>query len=271
MTPPAGLTAIATQTGVGLGLFYAVVKFFDTVGDRLSEDTRLEIAVWLLDLKSAPRMEKWPATFAKLFDRVFGKRHLSFRCFWRSGVASFCAIVISSATYFLTIHESLIRDAAAIVVFSLFACCVNLVPDYLSLLETRYCLRKLATRDSVVLIALLFIGDLVVTGVIAWVPFNMMYVFEGFIVGGFWGNPVPFEPGLLVALFFFPAFFTSLWLWLYAGSGLLLKGARRVDVGFRWFNSHFDIEKKPLQSIGLVAGAIVAVVYWGLAAVMRIV
>jgi hypothetical protein len=50
--------------------------------------------------------------------------------------------------------------------------------------------------------------------------------------------------------------------YLYAGSGFLLKAARRFDIGFAWFNRHFDIEKKPLQSIGLVAGAIVAVVYW---------
>jgi hypothetical protein len=59
-----------------------------------------------------------------------------------------------------------------------------------------------------------------------------------------------------------PVFFTSIWLWLYAGSGFLLKAARRFDIGFDWFNRKFDIEKKPLQSIGLVAGALVAVVYW---------
>lgn len=61
-------------------------------------------------------------------------------------------------------------------------------------------------------------------------------------------------------LWYFPAFFTSIWLWLYAGSGFLLKAARRFDIGFDWFNRHFDIEKKPLQSIGLVAGALVAFV-----------
>ena len=61
------------------------------------------------------------------------------------------------------------------------------------------------------------------------------------------------------------AIFTSIWLWLYAGSGFLLKAARRFDVGFEWFNRKFDIEKKPLQSIGLVAGSIAALVYWGAA------
>jgi hypothetical protein len=53
--------------------------------------------------------------------------------------------------------------------------------------------------------------------------------------------------------------------WLYAGSGFLLKAARRFDIGFQWFNRKFDIEKKPLSAIGLVAGALVAVVDWGFA------
>ena len=62
-----------------------------------------------------------------------------------------------------------------------------------------------------------------------------------------------------------PAFFTSIWLWLFAGSGCLLTVARRFDIGFAWFNRHFDIEHKPLQAIGHVSGAIVALVYWGVA------
>ena len=47
----------------------------------------------------------------------------------------------------------------------------------------------------------------------------------------------------IAILFVFPAFFTSVWLWLYAGSGFLLKAARRFDIGFQWFNRRFDIEK----------------------------
>lgn len=65
MTAPATLTAIGTQIAVGGGLFYGVVKFFDRVGDRLNEDTRLAIAVWLLGVKTTPKMQGWPDTFAK--------------------------------------------------------------------------------------------------------------------------------------------------------------------------------------------------------------
>jgi hypothetical protein len=54
-------------------------------------------------------------------------------------------------------------------------------------------------------------------------------------------------------------------------SGLLLKFAEQFVLGLGWFNRHFDIEKKPLQSIGLVAGALVAVVYWAAVIVSRMV
>ena len=70
---------------------------------------------------------------------------------------------------------------------------------------------------------------------------------------------------------FYPAFFTSIWLWLYAGSGFILKAARRFDIGFGWFNQHLDIEKKPLQSIGLVAGVLVAMAYWAAVIVSKVV
>jgi hypothetical protein len=69
----------------------------------------------------------------------------------------------------------------------------------------------------------------------------------------------------------FPMFFVSSWLALYGISGFLLRCAHRFDIGFQWFNRTFDIDKKPLQSIGLVAGVLVAVVYWAAVIVSRIV
>jgi len=69
----------------------------------------------------------------------------------------------------------------------------------------------------------------------------------------------------------YPAYFDSIWLWLYAGSGFLLKAARRFDIGFGRFNRKFDIEKKPFSAIGLVSGALVAVMYWGVAIAIQLV
>lgn len=67
-----------------------------------------------------------------------------------------------------------------------------------------------------------------------------------------------------------PAFLPSLWVWLYASSGLVLKVARRFDLGFDWFKRHLDVEKKPLQSLGLVSGVLVSLTYWTIALVSRI-
>jgi hypothetical protein len=69
----------------------------------------------------------------------------------------------------------------------------------------------------------------------------------------------------------FSLFLTSGWVWLYVVAGFLLIASRRLDLGFDWFNGHADIEHKPLQSIGLVAGSLVAVVYWSAVVVSRVV
>ena len=80
---------VLTQIAVGLGLLYAIDKFFKLVEEKLSDDTKLEIAVWLLGVKIEQKAEPWPETFARVFDRVFGTKHLSWKCFWRSCLASY--------------------------------------------------------------------------------------------------------------------------------------------------------------------------------------
>jgi hypothetical protein len=59
-----------------------------------------------------------------------------------------------------------------------------------------------------------------------------------------------------------PAIWTSIVLWLYGLSGLVIRIIQRLDLGFDWFNRTFDIEEKPLSAIGLVAGSFVALFYW---------
>jgi hypothetical protein len=172
----------------------------------------------------------------------------------------------------------------------------NLVPDYISLLETRWMLRKMSKANGRLRLLLADASITMVIGVIGGLIADMSY-----IIVLTWRYPgkcgavglyncvvddvshyflelrVALEShvNLLqdLSMLFLPylcaAFFTSIWLWLYAGSGFILKAARRFDIGFDWFNRKFDIEKKPLQSIGLMAGALVAVVYWAAVIVGR--
>src|ERR1700693_1618744 len=86
-SPPGQLVAGGVLAGI-------VWKFFERVEAVLNDHTKLEIAVWLLGVKVGGKVETWPDTFAKVFDRVFGERHLSWRCFWRSATVTMIVLLV---------------------------------------------------------------------------------------------------------------------------------------------------------------------------------
>jgi hypothetical protein len=282
LTVNIGLPPVVGQWVAGGVLAGIVWKLFERVEAVLTENTKLEIAVWLLGVKVGQKVEPWPETFAKVFDRVFGTKHLSWKCFCRSSIASYGALCIVKfweqflhPTY--ASSASLFERATETLWYGFWG---NVLPDFVSLLESRYVLHfmKRATKGFALIGWLL--SDAVLTSGIALTVTHVMLAY-------FWVGDDPKQWSWTITAFrnhfvdsrqlntalslVIPAFFTSIWLWLYAGSGFLLKAARRFDIGFEWFNRKFDIEKKPLSSIGLVAGALVAVVYWGAVIVSRVV
>jgi hypothetical protein len=288
----------------GAALAGIVWKFFERAESVLNEGTRLEIAIWLLGRKKfGPKVQPWSDTFARVFDRVFGEKHLSWKCFGRSCIASYASVGILLSVAVLIgleplktlgfINETEFRISESVVVVALlYGLFFNVIPDYLSLLETRYVLNRLKATRSILAVAVWLVIDLYITSVIATLTCllgldtlalaeakrqfgSSVIVHHDLLDDVLFALFRSFHPlhryRLSVVLWYFPAFFTSIWLWLYAGSGFLLKAARRFDIGFDWFNRRFDIEKKPLQSIGLVAGALVALVYWLAVIVSRVV
>lgn len=259
------------QLAAGGVLAGIVLKSFERMEAVLTDNTKLEIAVWLLDRKKlSPTFQSWPDTLAKVFDLVFGAKHLSWKCFMRSAVASLATTAASVLIYSVNIHEFRSDDLwRAVPYFGAVGTVITLLFSYPALLVTRWCLRQMARHDTPLQIAAFLGLGFVATTVIALIPFGVVLSLD-FIVSFDRGEPL-FELGFVVAwLFVPPLFYTSVWLWLYASSGFLLKAARRFDIGFEWFNKHCDIEKKPLQSIGLVSGAIVALVYWAVVIIHRV-
>src|ERR1700677_1973595 len=86
-SPPGQLAAGGVLAGI-------VWKFFERVEAVLTENTKLEIALWLLGVKVGQKVEPWPDTFARVLDRVFGKKHLSWGCFVRSAVATYFSMLV---------------------------------------------------------------------------------------------------------------------------------------------------------------------------------
>jgi hypothetical protein len=299
-SPPGQLAAGGVLAGI-------VWKFFERVGGVLNEQTNRDIGRWIR-VKSfetgivADEAANWPDTFGKVFDSIFGKRHLTWFCFWRSAGTSLILAFISFGIMFqnvigrVSLH-SLIADVELLALFYPLLFVTNVIPDYLSLLETRKVLWLISRTRNTWLRIMRIVFDGAATIVIAAWGAAIFAVINSFIrqthpftwqhgLGviltypvllvrngkGFFGELLRSDEGLSLAyVMILPAFVTSIWLWLYAGAGFLLKAARRFDIGFDWFNRRFDIEKKPLQSIGLVAGALVAVVYWAVVIVSRVV
>jgi hypothetical protein len=300
-SPPGQLAAGGVLAGI-------VWKFFERVEAVLTDQAKKEIAHWLRvkNWESTVLIEEyanWPETFAKVLDRLFGSKHLSWTCFRRSCIASLLLSLFAYVWFMpslLIIFPSwrIVATVTAKFILPIIGT-VAIIPDYLALLVKRFMLNamKRSSRSSV------WVGcmclDVILTvylcafgvlfyqkGVlyfraglpspllynlhVLWHPIELYELFDDFVVTvtvknlttDLEANATEMMPYFTIYLI--PAFFTSMWLWLYAGAGFLLKAARRFDVVFQWFNRKVDIEKKPLQAIGLVAGALVALFYWGL-------
>jgi hypothetical protein len=371
------------QLAVGGTLFYGVQKFFKEVEEKLTDNTKLEIALWLLGVKVGPNVEPWPETFAKVFDRVFGTKHLSWKCFRRSCLATLTSCVIIAvglAAYLHPIYVPYSGEQHPTIDYVLFVPMLGVIAaiylclfDYVSLLETRFALGLLQRWSSWYIVLIVLVADVIVTGVTGGVPADLtlglkLHPFRTFSQRVVDDERIPvrlkrslererldvlagrsklaeiekqlneldresvnlnarmrkvgsgkierqkaadidkqrfdlegersrvsrkdlteldkeiaaqdsiqksgyMKKVLLLQAFslWLPTFFTSIWLWLYAGSGFLLKAARHFDRYLGWFNRILDIEKKPLSSIGLVAGSIVAVIYWSAVIVVWII
>jgi hypothetical protein len=262
-SPPGQLAAGAVLGGI-------VWKFFKNVGDVLNDKTNKEIARWLRVKHFetgivAEEAVNWPDSFAKVFDRVFGEKHLSWKCFFRSGVASYTLVVLvviylNSPRYSVSLDDLIILGFVG-----------NVIPDYISLLETRSVLTLMRRTESALVWTIWLAVDFLLTSLIgllaAHVLLSVMWVGSdprnwNWSFATIRNHFTDFRQANSARTFFVPAFFTSVWIWLYAASGFTLKAASSFDLGFDWFNRKFDIGKKPLQSIGLVAGALVALLYW---------
>ena len=93
-SPPAQLVAGAALAGI-------VWKFFERGEGVLKDETKKKIARWwrVRNVETgliAEKAEPWPETFAKIFDRVFGTKHLSWRCFGRSAIAATLATLLAA-------------------------------------------------------------------------------------------------------------------------------------------------------------------------------
>lgn len=282
-SPPGQLVAGGVLAGI-------VWKFFERVEAVLTDQAKFEIAVWLVGVKVGEKVEPWPNTFIIMFDRVFGNNPWSWKFFARSCAASYGIVTIGALLFWLpnliagsAVSPSIDRWLFTYIVVS--GVIGNVLPGYLSLLKARGLLEIARKHTGVFTTIGIILLDGFCSNVIGFLAsiFELCLLFGYRAVesrgGGSFLENMAVLPQMIMYSFYDsifsidalldnvgtvgPTLFTFIWLWLYAGSGFLLKFARRFDLGFDWFNRKFDIEKKPLSAIGLVAGSLIALTYWG--------
>ncbi|MEQ8331274.1 MAG: hypothetical protein RH859_12515 [Longimicrobiales bacterium] len=278
----------------------AVWFLFDRAERTVSEEVRARTASWLLETDPAAALGGVPEHFVALFDRIFGERHFTLRCFWRSTVASFVTVAILTAFYFATggRFEGLDADAEAWrigigagLLLGFATGIVNVLPDYLSLLQTRFMLRRAARRGEDGAgrgLAVLLGIDAVLTGAIA---FGAAY---GILTTLWWGpdyaqrvaSTVPHLGAFLVdivtmapqvrlqagdvsyamsnvplGIFFYSTFLTSVWLWLYALSVPLSRVLVRAGRGMGFLLRAADVSRHPFQALGFASVLVVSALF----------
>jgi hypothetical protein len=276
-TPPAQIAAGALIAGF-------VWKSFERVQSVLSEDANLRIAVWLLDWKPAHRIERWPAILSMALDGLFGNSLISGKSFARSAAWTAVILVFVSplTTHFLYggSHEGL-----AIPKFLAIQIAANLVPDYASLAASRAAFRMMTRRPtasvSAMSIALLVAAGAAATVLSTNISFGLSYVLDveepvalsGPLDHEAWrrlatNRIAPYAGSTLGSLV--AAFAAIAWAVLYWASVAGVRLAKGSQTALNWFNRQFDIEKKPLQAIGVLAGAIAAAIFWAMCLILHL-
>ncbi|HLT34967.1 MAG TPA: hypothetical protein VK034_01745, partial [Enhygromyxa sp.] len=246
---------------------FVVVLF--VLGDRLlGRDRRRELGGWLLDdLPAEARVDSLPKTFIEWFDRMFRSRavrvlgvELQLPSFWRSALASFLALVAAFVVWLANkggLSEPPTDGTNVSLLLLLYGgatVATNIIPDYLSLVESRFVLGKMSeARGPLGKLAWLLL-DVVATSAIVFlflwgsgavllplVPEQSIYA-VGCLTAetfDFWrmvdiaiaGLTFSTPPGTLnydvSAIYIYSSFFTSFWVWLYLGSSVLVRLAQR--------------------------------------------
>ncbi len=226
--------AIAIATSFYIGMVF--------IGKHLSIEAKNTLALWL----KGSYESTWSHHFCDIFDTLFGKRHLSISCFIRSSIASFLSVL---ALYFLFAHvlgilETRTEENLTLWQVILFGALINIIPDYLSLFETRWLLQRFEQVRSFFGQSLVLLLDAFFTGAIISVFIALFKIFRGETLLASIEMVALYS---VFSIFFYSTFLTSVWAWLYCLTTWMMRVFSRTGL-----SSLLDVEKNPMSQIAFV-------------------
>jgi hypothetical protein len=265
------------------------------LGERFaSQRAKDALSKWLLtfDVQKAKAL---PDGTQELFERIFGERHFSLKCFIRSVMFSLGAMVFLGILVFLIDPEEALKMMNNIFVghglcyrFPDYMRCDqfydwikfilwlpwSIVIDYISLFKTRIvltALTRMRRRSTVVAVTIIGI-DFIVYKLIFGLELIIMTL--GILVIGQgwsfvdWSGLFSIESIMakmpiywtvkdqLIFIFFWSGFAPSLWMWLYVFALFVTRALLRSEKIITGLRWALDVEKNPFRSIGAVAATL---------------
>ncbi len=242
------------------GALWVILAFVRKVtrdaDNDLNPESRKDLSDKLLRIKDRDA-SSWVPDFTLVFDRFFGEKHLSGRCFYRSALIS---VVVFTVLMYLyeSHHTDLLMETYGnpvnVIIFLLFVGILsNVCIDYLSLLETRIilCIR-IPILAKIVLDAML-----TTLFVILWISIinyiERRDIFESII----YVSETMFYESTNFTVYYqiilATSFTTSIWLWLHGLSRVLIRSLSNVQKFMSWLN----VKETPLRAIGTTINLIV--------------
>ena len=250
-------------------------------GERLmTPESRAATADWILQEQFSEKASGWPQAFTDLFDAVFTRDHLSWTCFRRSALASVAAVSLLCMSFIGLGLLNFPRSVAALLPSFLLIASVNVFVDYASLFETRWVLGKMGQVNRTSAQVGYLAADLVLTGLCIVLPVSLFQIFGSgvlsehsvlsfrfwerlftfLVVFGEWflqlsgsdGSPTP----AILSVMLFSTLFTSVWVWLYVGAGLLLRAVLPLLESLEWFKRVLDVESQPAEAMGFLLATV---------------
>jgi hypothetical protein len=281
------MNALSTAIFGAAGLAGTVIGVFWKFEDTASTDLK-QMVIRGLRYSGTSSEVGWAGQITVIFAKVFGERHFSWKCFYRSCLASVFAFGFMFAAWALIRNEDFRSFIARpdffhlLYFYLIFVPLFNMVPDYFSYMKTRIILRGVSRYDGFLDVVQFSLIDTLLT--------ILMWLF-GFLLAASvarlfiwpsadpWGqlpyhlardvqhmvNELPryltlasVEDLPSLGVYLYASLFVSMWAWIYAISVLIMRfmivGLPRVLPKVIW---PFDVEGHPIRSLGCVAGAIV--------------
>ncbi len=272
-----GLFAEILATGLAIGGTLLAMAW--KADEAISVQFKRDLGLWLdgLDPSTIGRtIQRWPAHFAEFFDRVFGKKHLSWRCFFRSSLASLLAFLLCTLIFIQAAPgdwKAFLEQfgIGAFTTLGITAMIANLLPDYVSLLETRFMIKRMQQSASVIgLLGWILVDFLATTAVFGF--FLSVLIMSSFVIEidlSFLNNllmwtlrfPVADPELRFLAIPVWTTYFTTAWIWLYFLSQFLIRLVTPLRRTLGFLKYALPVKQKPLRAVGQVMALVACVGY----------